>query len=123
MATYVESVEDFTVRRVLQQQFLESQDTQKEFFRSRGEVVGLTMLHVGEVIISNDLLQDLVESIERVDPMLQIRTRPSPTCFDNGVQQTREFILSDSLNSINHVGDTRIRRTTPLRCAFEPHLG
>jgi hypothetical protein len=75
-------------------------------------------LHVGKVVILDDLLEDLVEPVERIDPMLHIGPRPRPSILDYRIEERREFILRHSLNAVDEVGDPGIGRTASLRSAF-----
>lgn len=118
--THVEAVEDLAVGRVLEEELLEREDAQEELLGPRRKVVRLGVLHRAEVVVADDRLEDLVEPVQRVDPVLHVGPRPLPSRLEERFEQGGQFVLLNVLELLDKLGDARVGRPALLGLSLEP---
>lgn len=80
------------------------------------------MLHRCQIVIIDDLFEYTVESIERSNPVLQVRTRPVPASNDDGRKQSGKFIFCLGAQRKDERCYFWVGRRTLPRQSFDLHL-
>ena len=73
--THIIRVESLSVRRVLQEHPLKSEDFADSAFGQRRKVVHLKLVHL---VVAYNCFQDSVELVQHLDPGIQVRSGPLP---------------------------------------------